>query len=308
MWASHPSLPALEALWTKVLIALPPESSNQDDCTLQKSSGAYNDPIQWKVEGTDALRRELRRISSNDLVRFLLAHDGNVDAALNLAKSVAQWHAAVQPALVTLPQISTAVSQGLWRFGGWSKCGYPIVLAGSKGWRPGDYYSVDEYVRFTGYVMEVIRRSKMGAGVEKWMLVCEFEGFSWQYVRPLGMRCFMQLGFVIQEMNVERLAFVGMTNTGPLRHFWPVLRPFVKPRISPVMRWPEPSEQRAMLTTFIDASMLETRFGGDYQGYYPPFTGRWEEDTAGIPPPPYDPTAPDPSPESYQLWYGGNAK
>jgi len=240
----------------------------------------------------------MRKITRSDLVRFLLANNGKVEQAAQLAKSVAQWHAAVRPALVTLPQISTAVSQGLWRFGGWSKCGYPIVLAVSKGWRPGDYYSVEQYVRFTGYIMEVIRQSRMGAGVEKWMLLSDLEGFSAQHVKPVAMRCLLQLSFVVQEMNVERLSFVGLTNAGPLRNFWPVLRPILKPRIAPVLHWPDQAEQRALLTKFIDASVLEKRFGGDYAGWYPPFSGVWEEDVLCPPPPTYDANAPNPSPDA----------
>lgn len=293
----HPGLDAFEEKWSKILASAKPKPRQPSKEKPGGSSEGQSIPlIDWEVEGSEEYIAQLKRITRSDMVRFLLVRLGNVDSAVQLAQSVAAWYTAVDPPTIPFPQIRSAVGQGLWRFGGWSKCGYPIILAKSAGWYPGQYYHPDEYTRYIAYVFRVIQETRMGAGVGKVILISDFDGFTMQMVRPIAMKCLLRLSFVLQEMCGERLAGCILVNTGFFRHAWPILKPFCLARTGIRMHWLSDADSRPFLTKFIDADILEKRFHGDYQGHYPAFTGNWDIDSVTEPPPPFDSQAPDMSP------------
>ncbi|CAE8588199.1 unnamed protein product [Polarella glacialis] len=286
------ALKELEGLWLDIIAKLPKKppaesSVDEDDRTF---------PINWDVEGSELWCDEMRAIGRFDLARFLVARSGDAKAAAKLASYAAVWYAAVRPRQVKYEQISVPISHACWRFAGWSKCGYPVVVSTSEGWKPWEYHSADEYARFAGYVGELMRLTHFGKGVKKFILISDLEGFTMNCCRPIAMRCLMCLDFVLQEMFAERIASLIMVNTGSFRFGWPIFRPLCQPHVRRTLRWLSPTEQKPYLESIIDLSTLESRYGGNYEGLHPSFTGYWDVDAAfGANAPEYDPTALDPS-------------
>jgi len=272
-------------IWQDMLAALPADPrADKEETELRK-------PIDWDVKGTVRFCAEMRLITAFDLARFLSARRGDPTEACKLAQQVALYYAAVRPAELKFQQIAAPVAQGCWRFGGWSACGYPIILSTSKGFSHTTYYSNDEYLRFAGYVVEVIRKARMGPGVHKFILVADTSGFSMGMVRPAALRCLLQLDFVLQELCADRMAAAFLMNTGVFRYGWPFISPFLRPHVRPFLKFENSNDT---LLKFIDGSTLEKQYGGTYAGSYPAFSGIWEKDVSSQPAPPFNPSAPDP--------------
>jgi len=285
----------LEQKWSARVAACPVvESSLQTQrrpsCT---QTGVLR--IVWGVEGSAPYSAELRRITRSDLMRFLLARRGDVSKALMLAERVVTWRAAVCPAMVTLSQIPNAIAQGVWRFAGWTKCGYPILACDASVWAPSKYADIDEYIRYLGYLMELLVQTRMGPGIEKFVVLFELQGFSFEMVRPIAMRCIVNMTQIVQENNAERCAAIYMCNSNlAFRMSWHLMAPLADDRTRQKIHWPLPAETGSILGQYVDAAVLERRFGGNFQGTYVPLVGRWDHDAETQAPPSFDASAPDP--------------
>ncbi|CAE8698181.1 unnamed protein product, partial [Polarella glacialis] len=222
-----------------------------------------NVPIEWEKPGSAAAAAELRRFSRADLARYLAARQGDVDRAFRLAEGVAAWRASVRPDLVSFPQIETAISQVVWRYVGWSKCGYPLIACDASKWAPSKYKSVDEYIRYISYMVELLVEFRSSSSSEM--------------VRPIAMQCLLQLSRLVQEVNAERLAAYFLNCSLAFRFSWHFLAPLMDPRTRRKIHWPNPPDNRAILGQFVDLSVLEERFGGDFVGLpvvlWPPAEG-----------------------------------
>ncbi|CAE8596824.1 unnamed protein product [Polarella glacialis] len=139
----------------------------------------------------------------------------------------------------------------------------------------------------------------MGPGISKFVVLFELSGFSAEMVRPIAMQCLLQLSRLVQEVNAERLAAAYFLNCSlAFRFSWHFLAPLMDPRTRRKIHWPNPPDNRAILGQFVDLSVLEERFGGDFVGDYPSFSGRRLRDSA-LPlsaPPAYNSQMPDPLP------------
>mmetsp|Transcript_45033 Transcript_45033/g.82310 ORF Transcript_45033/g.82310 Transcript_45033/m.82310 type:complete len:344 (-) Transcript_45033:118-1149(-) len=299
---SHPDLAEFEDKWADIV----KEFKLRD--TPKKVSESESDPtapIDWDIDGTPELESELKSVSVGDKIRFLNARPGPVQVAVDLALKVCKWRAAVQPRSVTASMMPNCMEQKVWRLGGWMKCGYPIALCNSGLWQPSKYYAVDEYIRYIGYVNEVLT-VRMGEGVSRWVVVFDMSMFNPEMVRPVAMRCISNLAAITQEVHCERLAAAFFCFYNKVFYYsWKLIRPLVDKRTVRKVHWMQPKgattiEESQDLKKWIDASQLETQFGGTKEDLWPALSGQWEVDIAvgSAKPPAFNPDAPTPLDET----------
>jgi len=296
-------LPAFEEKWADIVTQFKLSD------TPKKVSEVDNDkipPIDWNVDGTPELETELKAVCASDKIRYLNARPGQVQVAVELALKVCKWRAAVSPRAVTPSMMPNAIEQKVWRIGGWMKCGYPVAFCNSGLWAPSKYYAVDEYIRYIGYLNEVLA-ARMGEGVGRWAIIFDLSMFNPEMVRPVAMRCISNLASITQEVHCERLgaAFLCFYNK-VFYYSWKLIRPLADKRTVRKFHWMQPKgatvlEESQDLTKWIDADQLEKKFGGNKDDdYFPVFTGQWEADVAAVSatPPAFDPKAPEPLEET----------
>merc|ERR1719359_1519543 len=85
---------------------------------------------------------------------FLRARQWNVDKATEMAISSIKWRSSVKPWTIVPESIPAALPSGVWRWSGYTKGGMPILYVDCENWKPSEYYGVDEYIRYLGYVLE----------------------------------------------------------------------------------------------------------------------------------------------------------
>jgi len=293
----HPGLSDFVAEWKKVLDSEPVEP-------LVSTAAASTEvptipPIEWQVSRTAAYGDEMRRINRADMVRFLVAREGNIRSALALAKSVCLWRAAVRPAAVSRALIPNAIGMGLWRFAGWSLCGYPIIAMCCSSWVPSKLSSLDEWARFMGYCLEVVISTKMGSGVSRFVWIIELDAWRTEMITemmsPSAMRRNLGLKRIFQEQIAERLGGCFLVGANRLfQYAWSLVQPMLTERTRRKVHLVGSEDRRSVLSRYIPLASLEQRLGGDFAGIYPSVSGEWATDSEGPPPPAYDPTVPDP--------------
>lgn len=275
----------LEALWAAKLVSLPSACRNLN---------VRGTSIDWDVEGSDMHLKELSDVSKSDMSRFLAARGNNAANASQLAESVCQWRAAVQPATVAPHQMRVPLAQGMYRISGWTKCGYPVIVLDSKRWRASECTSVDEFVRYIGYFHEIVCKAWMGEGVHRFVMVVDLNGFSSEMVRPFAMKCVVQLAKCLGEINAERCASIFLINVPRIFHMsWNLFSCLADEKTLRKIRWCSQARTQEVLGRFIDASVLERLYGGDHVGWRVP-SGVWKEDVPSRTPPCYDCAVPDP--------------
>jgi len=255
--------------------------------------------IEYVLEFSAEHVEQLHCVTLSDLARYLVAREGNVAAALHQASSVALWRASVLPASVVSSQIRNCLAQNVVYFAGWSKCGYPVIVLDPTNFRPSKYHSVDEYIRYMGYIFELATKAFMGPGVSKFVVMSDLSTFSSEVFTPIAMNCVKDLAYQLDQINAERLAAMFFMNCNSLfRASWNIFRRFAHQRSVRKLFWPPPKENRAIVGRYIDVAMLENRFGGDLPDRtYSPLVGNWDTDVAerlGSGPPCFDRSAPDP--------------
>ena len=66
----------------------------------------------------------------HNLRRFLVARDNDLDKSYEMAAAAIKWRSEIKPANLTVADFVTANSQGVWRFAGYAKNGWPICWFG----------------------------------------------------------------------------------------------------------------------------------------------------------------------------------
>jgi len=78
---------------------------------------------------------ELQTMSDNDCRRFLTARNNKVEMAAHMARNALEWRMRIQLDKLGPSDIPTALPQGCWRFGGYTRDGRPIMLIKAAIWR-----------------------------------------------------------------------------------------------------------------------------------------------------------------------------
>jgi len=91
--------------------------------------------------------------NDNELRRFLVARVNNLEDTYAMAADCLRWRCKKKPSEIRVSDFAVANGQGVWRFAGYAKNGWPVILATSSLWKP-EEYSVDEYVTMLAFFME----------------------------------------------------------------------------------------------------------------------------------------------------------
>jgi len=215
--------------------------------------------------------------SRSGLLRFLRARNFDVLKARDQAVTCCRWRAAVRPWAVDPAFIPTALPSGVWRFGGHTKAGMPILQVDVAEWRPWEYrWGIDEYIRYVAYMMEGAC-GRMGPGVEQVCMIWSMKGWTAQMMQPLPVRCAAQLLYIWQTMYPERIGAIFLCNVAAMfqGYFFNILRPWMSHRFLSAIYFVGNTPLQRLLE-HIDLSQLPryvglTEIGGSHQDYPVPY-------------------------------------
>lgn len=257
----------------------------------------WKEPLKAASPSALAAAKEALLASTPDLLRFCRARDFQPDKVCAMALKNCEFLARVQVAsLCPAKHFPNFVSQNVWRMGGYSRCGYPIMVVNPARWTPSKMHSLDEAVRAIAHSFELGVRA-MAPGVEKYVVIFDLPGFGWQHCTPFAMRCIAQVIKINQDQYPERLAAAFLLNAPwVFRTAWKVIRPLIDPVTAGKVHFLVGSEQPTVLETYIEPSVLESSVGGLHPTYptsaADTYTGCLE--ACGMTPTLYDPSQPDP--------------
>lgn len=151
----------------------------------------------------------------SNLRRFLVARDNDLEASYAMANLAIKWRSEIHPGSLTTADFATANSQGVWRFAGYAKNGWPIMLVRTSLYDP-SCYSTEEYVRYIAYMMEtnVKRVDSSNPNGQKHFIIFDMLGM--QYNTDLAK--LRQLIKIANDHNPERLGIAMVINASAL--FW----------------------------------------------------------------------------------------
>lgn len=144
-----------------------------------------------------------------------MARDNDLEASYAMANLAIKWRSDIHPGSLTTADFSTANSQGVWRFAGYAKNGWPIMLVRTSLYDP-SCYSTEEYVRYIAYMMEtnVKRVDSSNPNGQKHFIIFDMLGM--QYNTDLAK--LRQLIKIANDHNPERLGIAMVINASAL--FW----------------------------------------------------------------------------------------
>jgi len=220
------------------------------------------DPVRPGTLREEAEEAELLADSRTGLLRLLRTSDFDVRKARDLAVTCCKWRASVKPWSIGPELIPVALPSGMWRFGGHTKAGMPIVLVDVAKWAPADYrYGLDEYIRYVAYFMEGAI-GRMGPGVEQICMICSMAGWTSEMMQPLAVRCASKLLYIWQNIYPERMGAIFLCNATQAfqGYFFRILRPWMSHRFLSNIHFVG-SNLRETLFKHIDPSQLPAHIG-----------------------------------------------
>lgn len=296
-----PALQQMQEMWAALIQEMgngPPQSRGRSSrksffSTISIPLGGSVDPINWEVDGSEVHLRILQEMNTlYDLNRFLQARDNDPQKGFTLMKKGALYLAAIDPANTIKDNISIPQSQNVYYWAGYTKCGYPIVVAKLGQWVP-SAYDLDAHIRWLTY-LNYMGTFHAGPGVKRAIVIYSTE-LSLELVRPTATQMVLTSLKIAQEVFPERFAAFFVLNCNAIfRSLWPWVNSLLEPGIRPLVHFVPTEQQREVLGKFIDVAVLEEGFGGDYTGSYPGMTGEFAKDALVEDAPQYDPSQPDP--------------
>jgi len=99
---------------------------------------------------------EVETLASSDeaIGRYLIARNNNLGKSFTMAKATLKWRSKFKPCEIVVKDFPTAQAQGVIRLAGRTKDGCGILHTTAANWSS-FAYSVDEYVRFVSFHIEL---------------------------------------------------------------------------------------------------------------------------------------------------------
>jgi hypothetical protein len=187
--------------------------------------------IERLLQVEDKDDEEERRALCEDqdgLKRFLVARQNHFDKALTMAANTTQWRAKVKPQCLTVADFPIANAQGTWRFAGYAKNGWPIILVRARLWDPAKY-SLDEYVKMVAFYLDTnVKRMNPEDNASKNFLIFDMQGLSYLKTDMSKLR---QLAKLTSEYYPERLGFAVVLHADwVFQATWKIMRGWVDAR------------------------------------------------------------------------------
>lgn len=139
------------------------EEIDPEDVLQARADAALIPELRGKLsnlEGDDRVDpAELKALLDNEytLSRFLIARENKVEKAFRMARDYVVWRSQFRPSQITVADFATANSQGVYRFAGFAKNGWPILWVHSKNWNPWAY-SIEEYTKMVAFFLESLEK------------------------------------------------------------------------------------------------------------------------------------------------------
>jgi len=165
-------------------------------------------------EGYDASEVEPFCDDEGNLRRFLVARDNNLEASYAMASKAVQWRSEVHPCSLTVADFPTANAQGVWRFAGYAKNGWPIMLVRTSLFDP--CYSTEEYVRYVAYMVEknIQRMDPSNPNGQRHFVIFDMLGMNYN----TDLAKLRELIRITNDYHPERLGMALVVNASTL--FW----------------------------------------------------------------------------------------
>ena len=151
----------------------------------------------------------------DNLCRFLVARNNDLDKSYDMAAAALKWRSEVKPSTLTVADFPTANAQGVWRFAGHAKNGWPIILSRAALW-DSYAYSVEEYIKFVACFMETNtkRMDPSNPHGQRHFIIFDMKGMKYR----CDMQKQRQLIKIANDYYPERLGIALVINANAL--FW----------------------------------------------------------------------------------------
>ena len=176
----------------------------------------FGDVFSLSLSLSFSLFRPLAHSNDEDnLRRFLVARDNDLDKSYDMAAAAIKWRSEIKPSTLTVADFSTANSQGMWRFAGYAKNGWPLMLVRAGLFMPGSY-STEEYVRYIAYMMEtnIKRMDPTNPNGQRHFIVFDMLGMNYN----TDFAKLRELIRIANDYHPERLGIALVVNASTL--FW----------------------------------------------------------------------------------------
>lgn len=151
----------------------------------------------------------------HNLRRFLVARDNDLDKSYEMAAAAIKWRSEIKPSTLTVSDFVTANSQGVWRFAGYAKNSWPVMLVRTSLFEQG-CYSTEEYVRYIAYMMEknIERMDPSNANGQRHFIIFDLHemNYNTDYAK------LRELIRIANDYHPERLGIALVVNASTL--FW----------------------------------------------------------------------------------------
>lgn len=206
------------------------------------------------------------------LLTFLIARNFDEEAAEAMIEKHVTWLAKYNIYEIDVHvHCPTAYKSGTWRIAGADKEGVPIIWIQAALWRPKEYYSVDEYIYYIGWMIENARRLSMNnstQNMEKVNMLFDMEGFS---MFTCDMECIRKLIATLLDHFPEALkrAFVINTNIA-FQAMMKLINYLLSKRTSRKMViLGSGASMKETLLSWIPREVLPVKYGGICETDYP---------------------------------------
>jgi len=205
--------------------------------------------------------------SEVDMLRFLRARQCDVDRATEMAVASIKWRASVKPWAIVPENIPEALPSGVWRWAGYTKSGMPILHVDCENWKPSQYYGVEEYIRYLGYVLEGAV-GRMGEGVQRVFVIYWIPKLNMEMMKPRAMECAQTLMKVMQDQFPERLGAAVVCNAPAMfSAMWKAVQGWIDPVTKAKFQIAPRGQATETLLKYIDADVLPKSLGGQHEEY-----------------------------------------
>jgi len=171
-----------------------------------------------------------KEVGDDDLKRYLLARQNNIDKTYEMAKDAIQWRLEKKPEAIRVSDFSTANEQGVHRFAGYAKNGWPIILITGRLWDPSEY-SMEEYVNMIAFLMETnIKRMdpSIPDSNKKHFVLMDVKGMSYLKSDLKKIRQFVK---IVADYYPERLGLSVVVNADAVTDYlWKFCKMFMDQR------------------------------------------------------------------------------
>ena len=202
----------------------------------------------------------------DNLCRFLVARDNDLDKSYVMAAAALKWRSEIKPSTLTVTDFPTANAQGTWRFAGHAKNGWPIILVRAGLW-DSYAYTTEEYVKYIAYFMETNakRMDPSNPNGQRHFIIFDMKGMKYR----CDMQKQRQLIKLANDYYPERLGIALVINANALFWgLWKLISPWMDKATSEKVRVFQ-KDYLPFLEEHVGLGLIPKDLGGTKEGDWP---------------------------------------